>query len=118
MALIIPEVTHGAGRHIAYLEPATAAIGLKLNFATQPIYLWAITIVKVSIASFLLRIAPRKFYTKFLWGVIAFLIIYTAACFITIMLQCKDLAILWDSTVQTTCWEPTTLRALSYLNVG
>lgn len=118
MGIIIPEVAHGAGQHIAYLEPGKSMIGLKLNFATQPIYLWAITLVKVSIALFLLRIAPRKFYTKFLWAVIAFLIVYTTACFMTIMLQCENLAILWDSTVETTCWEPTTLRALSYLNVG
>src|SRR4051812_48400007 len=106
MCIIIPEVQNGAGRHVAYLEPATASMGLKLNFVTQPVILWAIAAVKVSIALFLLRISATqfllrtsasRFYTRMLNGIIAFLIIYTFMCFLFIMLQCKDLAILWDS---------------------
>ena len=118
MGIIIPEVQNGAGRHITYLEPATAERGLKLNFATQPIYLWAITVVKVSIALFLLRISPSRFYTRMLNGIIAFLIIYTFICFLTIILQCKNLAVLWDTTVKTTCWTISTVQGLSYLNTG
>jgi len=116
MGILIPEVRNGAGRHSAHLDPAKATIGLKLNFITQPIYLWAITTVKISIALFLLRIAPNKFYKKLLWGIIAFLIIYTAVCFVTIVLQCKNLAVLWDFGVKTTCWTATTLRGLGYTN--
>lgn len=116
MGIIIPEVMNGAGRHSAHLDPAKATIGLKLNFITQPIYLWAITTVKTSIALFLLRIAPNKFYKKLLWGISAFLIIYTAVCFMTIVFQCKNLAVLWDFGVNTTCWTATTLRGLGYTN--
>lgn len=116
MAIIIPEVQNGAGRHLSFLDPAEATTGLKLNFATQPIYLWAITTVKISIALFLLRITPNNTYKRSLWGIIVFLIVYTAACFITLMLQCTNLAILWDPTTKATCWTPTTLRSLSYLN--
>jgi hypothetical protein len=32
------------------------------------------------------------------------------------MFQCSDVRILWDSAIQATCWEPTTIRALSYTN--
>jgi hypothetical protein len=117
MGVVIQEVLHGAGRHIAYLDPKTASIGLKLNFATQPIYLWAITVGKVSIALFLLRIAPAKLYKNFLWSMIIFLLAYNTACSATIILQCENLAIIWDNTVRTTCWEPETRVALSYLNV-
>ncbi|CZR50150.1 related to integral membrane protein [Phialocephala subalpina] len=116
MGIIIPEVLNGAGRHIVYLDPVKATTGLKLNFATQPIYLWAITIVKVSIALFLQRIAPNKIYKRWLWGIIVFLIAYTFACFLTIILQCTNLAVLWDPTTKATCWTPKTLRSLSYVN--
>ncbi|PVH67723.1 hypothetical protein DL98DRAFT_370957, partial [Cadophora sp. DSE1049] len=116
MGIIIPEVMNGAGRHFAYLDPAKATVGLKLNFITQPIYLWAITVVKVSIALFLWRIAPNKFYKRLLAGIITFLIAYTFACFMTIVLQCTNLAILWDPSVHATCWTGTTLRGLSYTN--
>lgn len=118
IGLVIPEVMNGAGRHIAYLEPATAKLGLQLNFITQPLYLWAITVVKCSIALFLLRIAPTKFYRRLLWGTIIFLIVYTFAAFLTIILQCTNLAIQWDPTVKAKCWTPTTLRSLSYTSSG
>jgi len=118
MALIIPETYYGAGRHLKYLEPAVATMGLKLNFATQPIFLWAVTAVKVSIAFFLMRIAPNRFYRRTLCGIIAFLIIYTTACFITLILQCTNLALLWSPDAKGTCWHPTTLKALGYLNSG
>ena len=116
LGIIIPEVQNGAGRHVAYLDPDKVVTGLKLNFASQPIYLWAITVVKISIAFFLLRIAPNKFYTKGLWAMIIFLTTYTTVCFMTIMLQCTNVAILWDPAIKATCWRPETLRFLSYLN--
>ncbi|MCJ1363414.1 hypothetical protein MMC16_002521 [Acarospora aff. strigata] len=117
--VVIPEIRYGAGRHFAYLEPAKASIGLKLNFITQPIYLWAISVVKISIACFLLRIAPSESYRRFLWGSIIFLVVYTTACFLTIMLQCRPMNILWDGpTVKAVCFTPTVLRTMSYVNVS
>ncbi|KAJ5041756.1 uncharacterized protein L3040_005325 [Drepanopeziza brunnea f. sp. 'multigermtubi'] len=50
-------------------------VGLKPNFATQPIYLITTTTSKVSIALFLLRFAPNKGLRNFLWGMIYFMII-------------------------------------------
>jgi hypothetical protein len=116
IGIVIPEVINGAGRHVAYVEPTKAKIGLELNFITQPLYLWAITIVKCSIALFLLRFAPNKFYKRLLWGLIVFLLVYTFVAFLTIVLQCTNLAINWDTTVGSICWAPTTLRSLSYAN--
>ncbi|KAF9694287.1 hypothetical protein EKO04_008005 [Ascochyta lentis] len=55
--IIIPEVYYGAGRHIQYIEPDHFATGYKLNFITQPIYLFAIALVKISVGFFLLLIA-------------------------------------------------------------
>lgn len=118
MAVVIPEVKYGAGRHAAYLDPAVNMKGLKINFITQPIYLWAIPTVKISVGFFLARIAPSKYYKWILHGTIGFLLVYTFACFMTLMLQCKNLAILWDYTVETTCWSIPTLQALSYTNSG
>lgn len=108
---------NGGGRHAAYLDPEVMKLGLKLNFVTQPIYLIATTASKVSIALFLLRIASNKIYKRFLWGLLVFMCIYTFVAVLTVFLQCKDLAALWDSTVVPACWSAHTLRILSYLNV-
>jgi len=114
MADIIGQVLYGAGRHAAYLEPEVNTMGLKWNFAGQVIYMWALPAVKISVGFFLLRIAPNKTYRRILQGVMVFTIAYTFVCFITLLLQCKNLAILWDATVQTTCWSQSTLQGLSY----
>lgn len=71
--IVIPEVHYGAGRHFAYLQPERVSVGLKLNFITQPIYLWANTLVKISIAFSFLRIVPSTSYRHFLYGSIVFL---------------------------------------------
>jgi hypothetical protein len=95
-----------------------AIMGLKLNFATQPIYLFATATVKVSIRFFLLRIAPNKLYQNFLKGMIIFLVVYTTTSFLELILQCRNLTVLWDSSVTTTCWNWVTLRDLSYMGSG
>jgi hypothetical protein len=50
---------------------------LRLNFITQPVYLFSITFIKVSIALFLLRFAPGRGYKAFLWGMQVFMAVYT-----------------------------------------
>ncbi|KAK7990285.1 integral membrane family protein [Apiospora arundinis] len=116
LGLVIPQVIYGAGRHIAYLRPAVATVGLKINFVSQVFYLWAIPAVKMSIGLFLLRIAPNKGYRRALQGVMVFTMAYTMMCFVTLLLQCTNLAVLWDPTVQAVCWSKQTLQALSYAN--
>jgi hypothetical protein len=32
------------------------------------------------------------------------------------MFQCTDVKVLWDPSIKATCWEPTTIRALSFTN--
>ncbi|KAI2780124.1 hypothetical protein F4815DRAFT_471263 [Daldinia loculata] len=116
MGIVIAQVHYGAGRHAAYLDPEVNRFGLKLNFASQPIYLWAIPIVKLSVGFFLLRISPSVYYKRILQGLMTFLMAYTFVSLMTLMLQCNNLAVLWDSRIQTTCWSQSTLQGLSYAN--
>jgi hypothetical protein len=77
MFVVIPEVHYGAGRHAAYLDAADQSFGLLLNFVTQPIYLTSISLVKVSIGLFLLRLSPVTFFRRFIMIMEAFVVIYT-----------------------------------------
>lgn len=81
--IIILEVYYGAGRHIAYIpHPSDVVNGLRLNFITQPIYIFAITFVKVSIGLFLLRLTPKERFKRFIWVVQAFMAIYNTVGFV------------------------------------
>ena len=67
--IVIPEVYHGAGSHIEYVDPKDFQQAFKLNFITQPLYLFAICFVKISVGFFLLRIAVRPFYRRLVIGI-------------------------------------------------
>ncbi|PVI03374.1 hypothetical protein DM02DRAFT_612305 [Periconia macrospinosa] len=116
--LIFPQVYYGGGKHIEYIAPKDFQTAFKLNFATQPIYLIAICVVKESIGFFLLRIAVTKVYKRIISGIMAFMAFYTIGCFFTIVLQCTNLAVQWDPTVKGTCWTKETIQTLSYTNLG
>ncbi|KAH7127010.1 hypothetical protein B0J11DRAFT_291617 [Dendryphion nanum] len=116
--IIIPEVRMGAGRHIQYIDPLDFQKAFKLNFITQPIYLIAICIVKESVGFFLLRLAVIPIYRKIIIGIMVFMGLYTFGCFLTVVLQCTNLAVQWDPNAKGTCWGPSTLKGLSYTNVA
>ncbi|KAF2109161.1 hypothetical protein BDV96DRAFT_652019 [Lophiotrema nucula] len=116
--LIVPEVLKGAGRHKQYIPATDFQLSFKLNFITQPIYLIAICLVKISIGFFLLRLAVTPFYRRTIIFIMGFMAFYTTGCFLTIMLQCTNLAVQWDPTAQGTCWGKSTLMGLSYTNVA
>jgi hypothetical protein len=130
--LIIPQVYYGAGRHIEYIELEHFKKSFQLNFITQPLYLVAICLTKLSVGFFLLRIAVQPFYKRLIAGIMGkskstyrivqllietgFMSFYTIGCFFTIVLQCTDLRVQWDQSVKGTCWSTKTLKSLSYTN--
>lgn len=69
--VIIPQVHYGAGRHIEYIDPKDFSQAMKLNFISQPIYLFAICFVKISVGFFLLRIAVRPFFRRLITGIMS-----------------------------------------------
>ncbi|KAF7560805.1 hypothetical protein G7046_g3346 [Stylonectria norvegica] len=115
---IIVQASHGAGRHIGDVDPDVYMIGMKLNFISQPIYLIAICVVKLAVGSSLLRIASTKFYKYLILSIMGFMAFYTIGCFFTIIFQCSDIRILWDSSVKSVCWSRQTLQGLSYTNAS
>ena len=135
--IVIPEVHYGAGRHVAYLPNAVdRSYGLYLNFISQPFYLVAIVLVKVSVGLFLLRLTPAVIYRRFIWGMQIFMGIYTTVALCrssplndgqnnidmlegTILTQCRPLTVIWDPSVKNAvCFSPPALRACAYFNAG
>jgi len=118
LGLEVAEVHYGGGQHAVYLDKDVLRTGLKLNLVTQPVYVWAIASVKISICFFLLRIAPGKFYRYTLWGIIIYLVTYTTAAMLTIVLQCIPTAMIWDvdHVLKGKCFTVSVLRGLSYYN--
>lgn len=82
MLVIVPEVRHGAGRHVQYIRPASdVVVGLHLNFVTQPLCLVSLCCTKVSVGLFLLRLKPSRRFVLFIRGVIVFTVLSAAGNF-------------------------------------
>ncbi|KAF8867177.1 hypothetical protein BDZ45DRAFT_6492 [Acephala macrosclerotiorum] len=112
-------VSYGAGRHAIYLTNGPKhSYGLYLNFISQPFFLVAIVLVKVSVGLFLLRLTPSQFFHRFIWGMIGFMAMYSSVALITILTQCRPINFLWDATgtVKAVCFSPLGLRACAYFN--
>ncbi|OMP87838.1 hypothetical protein BK809_0007928 [Diplodia seriata] len=132
MIIVVLEVENGGGRsvtkrpphccrltahrHRQYIDPAVFSKGMYLNFLSQPFYLFTALFVKESVGFFLLRITGRAKYRGLIAWIMAVLAVYTVACFVTLVLQCKDLRVIWDPTVKTTCWRVEVLHGLTYTN--
>lgn len=56
-------------------------MGLKLNFISQPFFLIAICVVKLSVGFFLLRIATIQIYRRLIQGIMMLMAFYTTGCF-------------------------------------
>lgn len=118
MGVTLGQVANGAGRHAAYLQPPTIRMGLKLNYIGQVIFLWAPCMVKVSIGLFLLRVTPDFVHRKIIYGAMSFILAWTLACFITLLLQCDNIRAIWDDSVQTVCWSVEVIHALGWASAG
>ncbi|KAK7960703.1 hypothetical protein PG988_011917 [Apiospora saccharicola] len=118
MIIIVPEAHYGAGRHWQYIQPpGHIPVGLHLNFATQPMCLVALTLTKVSVGVFLLRLAPNKNYRAFIHFIIGFTVLSSTAGFLTVFFQCRPLSFNWDNTTPGgQCISARNLKITTYFN--
>ncbi|KAI1331378.1 hypothetical protein F5Y16DRAFT_395264 [Xylariaceae sp. FL0255] len=114
--LVITEVAYGAGHHVGDVAPKRYSYALKILFITQNIYLFAICFVKLSVGAALLRVAVTKYWRVIILSLMAFTGVYTVASFLTIIFQCTDIRVQWDSSITYDCFPPATLLGLSYSN--
>ncbi|RDL30696.1 uncharacterized protein BP5553_10041 [Venustampulla echinocandica] len=119
----IPSVTYGAGRHTFYIlqavGPEKMKTGLKLNFAAQIIYVFAIAAIKVSIGLFLLRFTSSKAYKILIYSILGFLAFYTIAGTASLMAQCTPFDAHFDFTIPgAVCYPVKVSQALAYTNAA
>ncbi|KAL4808035.1 hypothetical protein BDV18DRAFT_158154 [Aspergillus unguis] len=118
-ACFIGESRHGLGQY-------NDAIFANDDWETLTMWFWShaiiivlgISLVKISIGFFLLRFATQgKILKRFLLGSIVFLVLFTIACMLTLILQCIPIQAGWDMELRqkesTKCYS-----AATYLKIG
>jgi hypothetical protein len=83
-----------------------------------------ISTVKISIAFFLLRLSTNKRFHWFLYAVMAFVVLMTIACALTLILQCLPVEAVWNMALRppplgtgtAKCYSMTIFRNLGLMN--
>ncbi|CAL3967960.1 unnamed protein product [Diplocarpon coronariae] len=95
-ACYIGECANGKGMHTASLRPREIVMILHWQYFHSVIVTVGISLVKLSVAFFLLRLVPAKSYRIFLYCVVAFLVAFTFSSAGTILFSCIPIRANWD----------------------
>ncbi|KAE8167191.1 hypothetical protein BDV40DRAFT_295779 [Aspergillus tamarii] len=116
LACFVGESHHGVGLYSDDIKPGDFQILSEYMFYHAIVIVLGISLVKVSLALFLLRFAsPNKNLKRFIIGALVFLIIFTIACILTLIFQCLPVRAAWDFSLRQNarCYSMKT-----YLSIG
>ncbi|PGH18780.1 hypothetical protein AJ79_00193 [Helicocarpus griseus UAMH5409] len=115
MTTFVGETYHGLGRHFLAIDMEDFPTFGKYIFFNAIFLVTGISLVKISLGFFLLRVAQHSRWRKFIIFMIAFLVLFTLASLGTLIFQCLPVAAAWDMNLRPTakCLTPNT-----YLHIG
>jgi hypothetical protein len=97
----------GFGRHVQWVmleQPQNAVPVALLGQISQPFVIMSCAFGKTSIAVTLLRLAPQLWVKVVLWVVTVIMNVFHIIVSVLLYYRCKDPRVLWDPSVETTCW--------------
>ncbi|CAO1603226.1 hypothetical protein XANCAGTX0491_006818 [Xanthoria calcicola] len=103
-AFLINAYHLGLGRHLFYVPPSNVPETFKWLWAAEPTNLFAVFLVRLSIALFFLRLVPpKKRYIRTIWGIIAILAISDIYVSINFFFECVPIHKVWLPSASGSC---------------
>ncbi|KAE8443717.1 hypothetical protein EG329_001397 [Mollisiaceae sp. DMI_Dod_QoI] len=104
--------------HMAAIKPAEMIKMLHWQYFHSLIVTVGISLIKLSVASFLLRLVPGKGYKIFLYCMIAFLVAFTCSSAGTLIFSCVPIRASWDAASEPNakCFSNATFTAIGMFN--
>jgi len=114
----IGETNHGVGMHTFSITPDEFVKMLHWQFFHSLIVTLGISLVKISVACFLLRLVPGKAYRWFLYGMMIFLTAFTLSSEGTLLFSCVPIRASWDhfSEPNAKCFSNKVFTAIGLFN--
>ncbi|MCJ1264975.1 hypothetical protein MMC22_004850 [Lobaria immixta] len=114
VAVDIEQVKHGAGRHTYYLSSSEITKELEWHAFSQIQLFICTAFAKVSVCLFLIRIVNKKPLVRFLYALIAALVVMNGAVTIMLVTQCRPLRKVWEPKAKGECWGIHVVKGFGY----
>lgn len=98
--LFIKVITLGMGKHIEAFNQANYPAYFKYMYIYAILIIFAYSFIKLSIGFFLLRLADRTRWRRFLQGTLAFLVVFTLGSTLAIIFQCIPVKAAYDFSLR------------------
>ena len=109
------------GRHEYYLSRQERIATTKYNVILNVVLVMSSCFSKISVCFLLLRLLKDAVARKrklFLWSLIVLLSIYNVVDIISLLVQCRPTAYIWDKAIQGSCWDPEVQDGFAYMQGG
>ncbi|KAF4551090.1 CFEM domain-containing protein 1 [Elsinoe fawcettii] len=111
-------IPNGLGRDMWTLEANQIYMVIEYFYVMAWLYFLQITLLKLSLLFFYLRVFPRTEIRRLLWGTVAFVSVWGAAFVLTAIFQCRPIHYFWskwDGLHKGTCLSA---NKISWVNAG
>ncbi|KAI6836183.1 hypothetical protein KC340_g5004 [Hortaea werneckii] len=116
----VGETRNGLGRHFSCLSDEDRSVLAHWQFFHNLSVMFGVVFVKISIAVFLMRLAPKPEWKRYLWGAIVFLVCFMIACAGTLIFSCTPVSASWNHSLQrlpsTRCFSAKTFSSIGLFN--
>ncbi|KAK2015888.1 hypothetical protein LZ32DRAFT_601821 [Colletotrichum eremochloae] len=106
MVVFIIQAFYGLGKHKDTISKPDQVFFAKVGFFQSIISaIAALAFLKISIAMSLLRLSKNRWYSRALWALIVFVVLYTIMAWLSFFLYCTPLAGYWDRSLKPKCYD-------------
>lgn len=112
------EVFYGLGRHKHFLSTYQQSRFLKFDFLDWIQVFITLALMKISILLFLLRLSKFDRLRRFLWFLIAFMVLTHLPLIVLMVFQCRPVEKYWLEDLPGTCWAKSTREKIIIVQGG
>lgn len=114
-ALLVRNYAVTGGRHSFFLSMEQLTEGLRLSFAMMFLWVWAVSLTKMSILLMLLRVKQTTLWVRGITGLIVFVLLVGIGITICQLLQCSPPKANWEVMLALThCWNAEKVLRVNY----
>lgn len=117
--MCVQATQYGMGRHNYYIPAEEQINAGRILYIVQPIWIWVVAFIKISMACMLLRILRSTIWRLFLYAMIGLVSPSTSSFMLILLLQYQPVSAFWNPDAPNVkCWGPLPAQIGLYSNAA